>query len=109
MEEQQNQISVEYASQQIKKARKKGLVQGLLIALGCFFITVIIISAVSTIQMIVNGSFYARMMGSTSSPVLDKKSIDKIDSLYGLIENTYLVGTREPSSRLMLLSLLVGN
>ncbi|MBR4574008.1 MAG: S41 family peptidase [Lachnospiraceae bacterium] len=90
MEEQQNQISVEYASQQIKKARKKGLVQGLLIALGCFFITVIIISAVSIIQMIVNGSFYARMMGSTSSPVLDKKSIDKIDSLYGLIENTYL-------------------
>lgn len=88
--EEQNQIPVEYAAQQVKRARKKGVVQGLLIALGCFMIAAFIISAVSIIQMVINGSFYARVFGSGISSVLDKESIDKIDSLYTLIDNTYL-------------------
>ncbi|MBR2529502.1 MAG: S41 family peptidase [Lachnospiraceae bacterium] len=85
-----NLIPVEYASQQVEKARKKGMIQGLLIALGCFVLGALIISAVSIISMIVNGSFYARVFGRGISSVLDKDSIDKIDSLYALIDNTYL-------------------
>ena len=85
-----SQMSMEYVASQVKKARKKGMVQGLLTALGIVLLATMIIGAVSTIQMIVNGSFYARMLGGSASSVLDRKSIEKIDSLYSLIENTYL-------------------
>lgn len=83
-------ISEEYVASQIKKARKKGMVQGLLTAFGIFLIAGIIFAVISTVQMLANGSFYAKVFGSSASSLLDKKSIEKIDSLYGLIEKTYL-------------------
>lgn len=85
-----SQVSIEYVTEQMKKARKKGMVQGLLIALLIVIIATIIYAAFSVTKMLLNGSFYAKVLGSTSSSLLDKETIDKIDELYGMIDKTYL-------------------
>ena len=90
-----SQMSLEYVADQMKKARKKGLVQGLLLTLGIVAISAVIYAAVSFVIMFANGSFYSKILGASSSSFLDKKSVDKLDNLYGLIENTYL----EPISK----------
>jgi len=91
----ENQIS----EMNMKKARKEGIVQGLLISLGIVLISGIIISGISVWKMFMNGSLYSKLLGSTSSSLLDKQAIDKLDNIYGLIENTYL----EPISKEQLL------
>ncbi len=85
-----SQVSIEYIEKQTKKARKKGFIQGLLGAIGIVFLATLIVGGISVVQMIANGSLYAKVLGSSNSSVLDKVSIDKIDSLYALIERTYL-------------------
>ncbi len=85
-----SQMSIEYVSNQMKKARKKGIVQGLLLALGIVLIAGIVIGIVSIVTMVTNGSFYSRILGSTYSSVLDKNAIEKIDNIYGMIDKTYL-------------------
>ena len=85
-----SQVSIEYVTEQMKKARKKGMVQGLLIALLIVIIATIVYAAFSVTKMLLNGSFYAKVLGSTSSSLLDKETIDKIDELYGMIDKTYL-------------------
>ncbi|MCR5672211.1 MAG: S41 family peptidase [Lachnospiraceae bacterium] len=85
-----SQMSIEYVADQMKKARKKGMVQGLLIALGIVAIGTVIYTGISVARMVMNGSYYAKIFGSSSSSILDRKSIDKIDSLYSLIDSTYL-------------------
>ena len=85
-----SQMSIEYVSEQMKKARKKGMVQGLLIAFLIVVIATIVYAAFSVTKMLINGSFYAKVLGSTSSSLLDKETIDKIDELYGMIDKTYL-------------------
>ncbi len=85
-----SQMSIDYVAKQMKKARKKGIVQGLLLALIIVVISIAFVSIVSAVITIANGSFYSKVFGGRFSSVLDKKSIDKIDNLYSLIENTYL-------------------
>ena len=85
-----SQMSMEYVSTQVKKAGKKGFVRGILLSMGIFLIAGAIYGAISVVMMIVNGSFYAKVLGSTSSSILDREAINKIDTLYGLINNTYL-------------------
>ncbi|MBO4889573.1 MAG: S41 family peptidase [Lachnospiraceae bacterium] len=85
-----SQMSMEYVAKQVKKARKKGFIQGLLIAVGIVVIALGIKLCVDVVQMVINGTLYSKILGSTASSVLDRKSIEKIDNLYGLIEGTYL-------------------
>ncbi|MCR5302815.1 MAG: S41 family peptidase [Lachnospiraceae bacterium] len=79
-----------YMTDQVKEAKKKGMVQGLLLAFAIFLIGGFIYGATSVVGMIINGSFYSRVFGSASSSLLDRKSIEKLDSLYSLIDSTYL-------------------
>ncbi|MCR5686594.1 MAG: S41 family peptidase [Lachnospiraceae bacterium] len=88
-----SQITMEYVDSQTNKARKKGMVQGILLAFGIVILATGIYAAVSAVLMIANGSFYSKIFGSSASSVLDKKSIDKLDNLYSLIESTYLEDT----------------
>ena len=85
-----SQISMEYVSGQLKKAQKKGMIQGLLIALGIVLVSAILIAGVSVVRMIMNGSLYSKLLGSSASSVLDRKSIKKLDELYSLIDKTYI-------------------
>ena len=85
-----SQISMEYVSKQMKKAQKKGMVQGLLIAFGIVFLATALYAGISIARMIINGSFYAKVFGDATSSVLDRETINKLDSLYGLIDSTYL-------------------
>ena len=85
-----SQMPMEYVAKQVKKARKKGFIQGLLIAVGVIVIAIGIKTCVSIITMAVNGTLYAKVFGSTASSVLDRDSIEKLDNLYGLIQGTYL-------------------
>lgn len=85
-----SQMSIEYISGQIKEAKKKGIIQGLLIALAIVLISGLLIAGVSIVRMIMNGSLYAKLLGSSSSSVLDRHSIEKLDELYSLIDKTYI-------------------
>lgn len=85
-----SQISMEYVSGQLKKAQKKGMIQGLLIALGIVLVSAILIAGVSVVRMIMNGSLYSKLLGSSASSLLDRKSISKLDELYSLIDKTYI-------------------
>ena len=89
-ETEQSYIPEEYVNDRIKKAQKKGMVQGLLITLGIVVISSAIVGTISLAKMILNNSFYAKVLGSTSGSVLDRNAVDKINNLYGLIENTYI-------------------
>ena len=85
-----SQMSMEYVSDQMKRAQKKGMIQGLLIALGIVLISAILIAGVSVVRMIMNGSLYSKLLGSSVSSVLDRRSINKIDELYNIINSTYI-------------------
>ncbi len=85
-----SQMSIDYVANQMKKARKKGIVQGLLLALIIVVISVAVVMVSTAVVTLSNGSFYAKVFGGRLSSVLDRNSIKKIDNLYSLIENTYL-------------------
>ncbi len=85
-----SQVSIEYVTKQVKKARKKGFIQGFLVTLGILLIAIGIRLGVTVVSMLMNGTLYAKVFGSASDSLLDKESIDKINNLYGLIEGTYL-------------------
>ncbi len=85
-----SQMSIEYVSKQVKKARKKGFVQGFLLTMGIIFLAIGIRTAVSVVKMISDGTLYSRVFGNSADSVLDRESIDKLNSLYGLIKGTYL-------------------
>ena len=85
-----SQMSIEYVENQMKKARKKGMVQGLLIAFGIFIAGSLIYAGINVVRMVINGSFYSKVFGSSASSVLDRQSIEKLDNLYSMIETSYL-------------------
>ena len=85
-----SQMSIEYVAKQMNKAQKKGTIQGLLLALGIVILATIIYAVVNAVIMFNNGSFYSKVLGSTTSSVLDKEAIEKIDTLYGMINSSYL-------------------
>ncbi len=80
----------ENVKKQMKKAQRKGMVQGLLITLSIVIISGAIIGALSFFKKIANESIYAEVLGNTSDSVLDKECVDKLNNLYGLIEKTYI-------------------
>ena len=83
-------ISPEEVARQVKKARKKGMVQGLLITLIIVIISAAAVAALSFFKKIADESIYAELLGNTTGSVLDRASVDKINNLYGLIEKTYI-------------------
>ncbi len=85
-----SQMSMEYVSSQVKKAQKKGMVQGLLIALLIILISGLVIGGLWIVRSLVNGSLASKIMSSSSGSVLDRDAVDKLDDLYGIIENTYI-------------------
>ena len=85
-----SQVSIEYIEKQVKKARKKGIIQGLLTALVLILISAVVYTAVNVGIMVKKGTLYSKVFGSTGNSVLDKESLDKIDTLYNMIENSYL-------------------
>lgn len=85
-----SQMSMEYVSSQVKKAQKKGMVQGLLIALLIILISGLVIGGLWIVRSLVNGSLASKIMSSSSGSVLDRDAVNKLDDLYGLIENTYI-------------------
>lgn len=88
-----SQMSIEYVAKQMNKAQKKGTIQGLLLALGIVILATLIYAGVNVALMVKNGSFYSKILGSTASSVLDKDALEKIDTLYGMINSTYLEDT----------------
>lgn len=88
---QNNQMTLEKAIEiNIKKAKRKGFLLGFLLSLGIMVASLGIYLGVKTIQSIRDGSLYAKTFGVANSTLLDKKTIEKIDTLYGLIENKYI-------------------
>lgn len=85
-----SQMSLEYVAKQVNDAKRKGRFQGLLISLLVITVITSIFIAIRITSMISDGSFYANTFGAYGSTVLDKKTIEKINKIYRLVENTYI-------------------
>lgn len=85
-----SQVSIEYVEKQVKKARKKGLIQGFFLTLGILLLALGIKTSISVVRMIKDGSWYSKVFGVSSDSVLDRETIDKLNNLYGLIKGTYI-------------------
>ncbi len=85
-----SQMSIEYVEKQVRKARKKGFLQGFLLTMGILVIVLGIRMSISVVKMISDGSWYSKLFGVSSDSVLDRETIDKLNNLYGLIKGTYI-------------------
>ena len=94
-----SQMSLEYVTGQMKKAQKKGMIQGLLIALLILGISGVIILGVKVFGMLQSGTLMAETLGNMSGHLIDGDTIDKTDVLYNLIESTYLEDTDKDELR----------
>ena len=87
---QYSQMSLDYVSGQIKKAHKRGMLQGLLIAVLILAVSGAIIFAVKVVSMISRGTLYAQTVGNLKGSIINGDTVEKADVIYNLIENTYL-------------------
>ena len=85
-----SQMSIEYVEKQVRKARKKGFLQGFLLTMGILVIVLGIRLSISVVKMIYDGSWYSKLFGVSSDSILDRETIDKLNNLYGLIKGTYI-------------------
>ena len=85
-----SQMSIEYVEKQVRKARKKGFLQGFLLTMGILVIVLGIRMSISVVKMISDGSWYSKLFGVSSDSILDRETIDKLNNLYGLIKGTYI-------------------
>lgn len=77
-------------SKQIKAAKKKGRIQGALIVLGTILIIGGIVIAINVTRMISNGTIYAKLVSFGNKSVLDRDTVNKIDEIYRIIDNTFI-------------------
>ena len=75
---------------EIKRAKNKGMLQGFILTMICVLIVCVLYMGIRVIKMIGDGSIYANVMGTHGSIVLDKPTIEKINKIYRLVENTYI-------------------
>lgn len=85
-----NQGSMEEISMQVKAAQKKGRIQGALIVLGTILIIGGIVIAINVTRMISNGTIYAKLVSFGNKSVLDRDTVNKIDEIYRIIDNTFI-------------------
>lgn len=85
-----NQGSMEEISMQVKAAKKKGRIQGALIVLGTILIIGGIVIAINVTRMISNGTIYAKLLSFGNKSVLDRDTVNKIDEIYRIIDNTFI-------------------
>ena len=85
-----NQGSMEEISMQVKAAKKKGRIQGALIVLGTILIIGGIVIAINVTRMISNGTIYAKLVSFGNKSVLDRDTVNKIDEIYRIIDNTFI-------------------
>lgn len=85
-----SQMSLEFVANQVKRAKRKGFLLGLFLTLGIVILCVVGIITFRFIRMINDGSLYANMNSYTEDSLLDKETVKKINSIYGIMENTYI-------------------
>lgn len=85
-----SQMSLEYVKSQVKQAKKKGMLQGILITFLIIAISAGIVLSVRITRMIRQGTFYSEIFGKAGGKIVNGDVIKKSDSLYNLIKTTYL-------------------
>ena len=86
-----SQMSLDYVASQVKKAHKKGLIEGIVISLLIVVLAGIVYAGVSICRMIVDGTFYANAISTFGkSTILDKETVDKINSVYSVIDKNFI-------------------
>ena len=85
-----SQITPELMRRSIKEAKRKGRIQGIVIAM--VFVVVIAIgwTGVKIVTSALDGSLYAKAIGAFGGNVLDSKTVEKIEKLYRIMGNTYI-------------------
>ena len=85
-----SQMSLEYVASQVKAAKRKGRIQGAFITLGIVLLISLTYMVGSIIKMVANGSIYAKAVSIGGSGILDKETVDKVDEIYRIINNTFI-------------------
>ena len=75
---------------QLNRAQRKGITKGVLFTLLIFVILAVASAGIWLFVTIRNGSFYSKWMSFGGGSVLNSQSLDKMDTLYGLINSTYI-------------------
>lgn len=85
-----SQMSLDFVANQVKVAKKKGRIQGILIGLAGVLLVCGIGMGVSIIKMIANGTIYSELLSINGGSVLNRETSKKIDDIYRIINNTYM-------------------
>lgn len=89
-EEEVIEISADVIEAEIKKARKNGVKKGSIITAAIMLLIIPLIFVIYILIRIVIGTIPVAALSPFSSGILDKNVYKKAESLYALIENTFL-------------------
>lgn len=86
----QPQVSLAVFEAQMKKAKKKGAILGFIISLVVFCVIGVIVLGAKLTKSIIDGTIYAYTMSMGADSLIDKKTAEKINTIYGIIENDFI-------------------
>lgn len=85
-----SQVTLEYMLKNAKAAKRKGIVIGFVISMAVTFFVVFIYLGVNAYTRIKHGSVVTGLFGNVSSSVVDKETLEKINTIYGKMKTQYL-------------------
>lgn len=84
-----SQVSLQYVEGQVKKAQKKGMLQGILVTFLIIALAAGIYNGIKVVSKIKDGTLLASTIGGGKS-IVNGDVIDKANQLYALIDKIYL-------------------
>lgn len=84
-----SQVSLQYVEGQVKKAQKKGMLQGILVTFLIIALAAGIYNGIKVVSKIKNGTLLASTIGGGKN-IVNGDVIDKANQLYALIDKIYL-------------------
>lgn len=84
------QVSMTVFEQQMKNATKKGRAQGFWVSIVVFVCILLLIQGIKLAISIANGSFYADTLSVTGGSLIDKKTAQKVNKIYRIIDKSFI-------------------
>lgn len=93
------QVSLNVFETQMKKAKKQGRVQGFWISIIVFLCIVLLIQGIKLAVSVANGSFYANALSISGGSLIDKKTAQKVNKIYRIIDKAFIEEVDEDALR----------
>lgn len=85
-----SQATLEYMLKNAKAAKRRGVVIGFVISMAVTLVVTMLYLGVNAYTRIRNGSVLTGLIGNVSSSIVDKQTLEKINTIYGLMRTQYL-------------------